>query len=273
MGQLSLKELGPLPMTLLVPLWARALETKRSQPIITDWSAVATAGALDFDFSRLRLSRTTATGACARTAIIDGLVRACCRLDPKLHLVNIGEGLDNRFGRVDNGVLQCADLDLPEVVRLRSHFYPESSRRKLISRSVLDLSWLEESSQDSVTTLFVAEGVFMYLPLERVQQLFAAIAVRFPGAHVVFDSFSPWVARIGPEFELPRYLDMRFQWGLRSGAEFESWAPGYRMVTRRSILETHGPRFGLGLRWLAAISPTLRWAHAVNWARLGPVRP
>ncbi|HEY1336900.1 MAG TPA: class I SAM-dependent methyltransferase, partial [Bryobacteraceae bacterium] len=222
--------LEPIALTMTVPLWARAIQTKRSSPILTDWHAVTTAGSLDFDFERLRLPATTVIGACARTAIIDGFVRKCCEADPRLMLVNIGEGLDNRFGRVDNGALCCLDLDLPEVIRLRARFAPETKRRRLIGKSVLDYSWMEEVTPEFRTVLLVAEGVLMYLRLEDVRDLFARAADRFPGSQIVFDSLSPALARFGARIEMGRDCEARYRWGIRHAADFESWVPGYKLL-------------------------------------------
>jgi O-methyltransferase involved in polyketide biosynthesis len=228
------------------------------------------AAALDFDFDALHLPRTTIVGACARTAIIDGMVRAACAAEPQLLLINIGEGLDNRFGRVDNGAITCIDLDLPEVVRIRSRILPEIPRRRLLGRSVLDTGWMEKIGAFR-TVLLVAEGVFMYLPEADVRFLFAQLAERFPGMELIFDSVMPAMVKAGARFELGRRLEARYLWGIRHAKEVESWGPGYRLIERRSVLETYGPRFGPGVRLVSKILPVIRWAHSINKVRLGTI--
>jgi O-methyltransferase involved in polyketide biosynthesis len=260
--------LGPIPLTMMIPLWARATETKRASPILADWTAVSTAGSVDFDFERLRLPNATLIGACARTAIIDGIVRDCCAADPRLMLVNIGEGLDNRFGRVDNGLISCLDLDLPEVIGLRSKVAPETRRRRLIAKSVLDHSWMDEVGPGFQTVVLVAEGVLMYLPLEDVRSLFARAASRFPGSRIVFDSLSPTLARFGGRIEMGRKSAARYRWAIQNAAEIENWGE-YKLIERRSVFIDHRRHFSLFVRMFTRFIPAAAWAHSINYVRLG----
>ncbi len=268
MSERGAQGLGPVPRTLMAPLWARAIETKRASPILSDWSAVTTAGSLDFDFGRLHLPRSTVAGACARTALIDEMVRECCRMDPRLMLVNLGEGLDNRFGRVDNGAISCVDLDLPEVVDLRARFFPDTRRRRAIARSALNYEWMDEIGSGFDAVVFVAEGVLMYLRMEEVRELFARVAVRFPGAQIIFDSIAPPMVRFA-RMELGRGFDARFQWGVRHAAEMERWGRGYKLMERRSVFETHRRHFGFLMRSITRVIPAALWIHSVNRFRLG----
>jgi O-methyltransferase involved in polyketide biosynthesis len=261
--------LGPVPRTLVVPLWARATETQRARSILTDWHAVTTASSLDFDFGGLHLSRTTVTAACARTDVIDGMVRNCSRLDPRLLLINIGEGLDNRFGRVDNGVISCLDLDLPDVIRIRSNFVQESSRRRFIAKDALDPGWMDEIGGSFATVLLVAEGVLMYLQPDEVRTLLARVGTRFPGAHIIFDTFAPSVARFGARFELGRGSDASYRWGVNHASELEKWGAGYKLMERRSVFQTHRRRFSWLVRAFTGIVPGVAWAHSINRLRLG----
>lgn len=45
-------KLAGIPETMLIPLWARAVETKRSVPIIRDSKAVEMVSQIEYDFSR-----------------------------------------------------------------------------------------------------------------------------------------------------------------------------------------------------------------------------
>ena len=265
----GVRELGPVPLTLLVPLWARATETRRPSPILTDWTAVSTAGSLDFDFHRLGVRRDTIVGACARTAIIDGIVSDLCRSDPRLVLVNIGEGLDNRFARVDNGRMSCIDLDLPEVIRLRANFTQETSRHRLVPKSVLDYTWMDEVDSGDRTIVLVAEGVLMYLPLEDVRRLFARTAERFPGTEVIFDTVVPALVRFGATVELGRGLNARYQWGVKHAGEIEAWGEGYKLQERHTVFRTHLGHFGLLVRAVNRLLPSAAWAHSISRVRLG----
>src|SRR5262249_6562489 len=155
----------------------------------------------------------------ARTLIIDQIVRSCCEIEPRLMLVNLGEGLDDRFGRVDNGSICCLDLDLPEGIRLRANFIDESPRRRLVGASVLETSWMDPIGTGFHTVLVVAEGVLMYLFEDDVRALFARLAKRFPGAQIVFDTLAPSISKLGGRLELGSLMDASYRWGVRHAAE------------------------------------------------------
>ncbi|WP_454055223.1 hypothetical protein [Clostridium sp. Marseille-Q7071] len=46
------QKLSGVPETLLIPLWARAIETKNSNPIIKDYKAIEMMENIDYDFSK-----------------------------------------------------------------------------------------------------------------------------------------------------------------------------------------------------------------------------
>lgn len=265
----ELQGLHPVSLTMLVSLWARASETRSRFPVLTDWHSVSTAASLDFDFEGLHLSRTTSVAVCARTVLIDEIVRKCCQADPRLMLVNIGEGLDNRFGRVDNGVISCLDLDLPEVIALRAKFAPETRRRRLVPKTVFDYSWMNEVGPEFETVVLVAEGVLMYLPADDVQMLFTRAAERFPGAEIVFDSITPAMARFGPTIEIGRAFGTRCQWTLKHAGQIEAWGTGFKLMERRSVFQSHINHFGKWVRVFTRLVPEGSWSHSINRVRLG----
>ena len=201
------------------------------------------------------------------------MVSDLCQRDPRLVLVNIGEGLDNRFARVDNGRMSCLDLDLPEVMRLRANFTPETRRRRLVPKSVLDYTWMDEVDLSDRTMVLVAEGVLMYLPPEDVRRLFSRTAERFPGTEIIFDTVAPALLRFGATAELGRGLNARYQWGVRHAAEVEDWGEGYKLQERRSVFQTHRRHFGLLVRAVTRLMPSAAWAHSVNRVRLGNPEP
>jgi O-methyltransferase involved in polyketide biosynthesis len=46
-------ELGDIQKTLFMPVWARAVETKKKNPILVDRTALEVIDAVDFDFSHM----------------------------------------------------------------------------------------------------------------------------------------------------------------------------------------------------------------------------
>ncbi len=81
-------------------------------------------------------------------------------------VVDIGCGLDTRFGRLDNGQMHWVGLDLPEVIELRRSLLPATARSCLIGCSALDFTWMDEVSPP---VIFLAEGLLVYFMEEDVR--------------------------------------------------------------------------------------------------------
>lgn len=61
--------------------------------------------------------------------------------------------------------------------------------------SVLDPAWMD-AVDPSAGVFIVTQGLLMYLEPETVRQLLCGIAVRFPGAEMVFDVIPRWFSRL-----------------------------------------------------------------------------
>ncbi|MDB5101470.1 MAG: tcmP, partial [Cyanobacteria bacterium RYN_339] len=105
--------------TLLIPLWARAAETRRGDALIRDDRAVELVEQIDYDFKKLSWDWTTQVGVAIRTEILDDATRAFLAKHPDGLIINIAAGLDTRFYRLDNGQLHWVDVDLPNSMALR----------------------------------------------------------------------------------------------------------------------------------------------------------
>ncbi len=183
--------------TLFLPLYALALESRSKNPIIVDNHALALTEKLNkaFATSDKRIFRRLAQGRLPRTLITtlalrirryDQYVRDFLKRAPGGIVVNLGCGLDDRRRRVDDGAMRWYDLDLPEVIALRRHFLDETDRQRFIASSVLDFAWLDTLPQEpGQRFLFVAEGLFMYLPPDEVQTLVMKLRERCAGAGFV----------------------------------------------------------------------------------------
>ena len=120
-----------------MPLYARALESRRKRPILEDPKAVEIVDSIDWDFHRFR-QRRRVVGCALRSAMFDVWVRDFMRLHPEGTVVEIGAGLNTRFERLDNGRVHWYDLELPDTVELRRRFFSDSERRITLAASVLD---------------------------------------------------------------------------------------------------------------------------------------
>jgi O-methyltransferase involved in polyketide biosynthesis len=222
-------QLGTVPETLLVPLYARAVESRRKHPILHDSRAIEMVDSIDWDFQRFN-QRLRVIACTLRSALFDEWVKGFLRSHPEGTVVEIGSGLNTRFERLDNGRLHWFDLDLPEVIELRRKFFADNERRTTLAGSVLDPDWIATVRQSPGPYFFVAEAVFVYLKEQEVKAALAQIAENFPSASIAFDTTSRRAVNGGNKDHARRNLDARFAWACDDPREIESWNIGLRLV-------------------------------------------
>ncbi len=185
-------DLGSIQRTLFLPLWGRAQETAKADPMLVDHKAVEVIEKVDFDFSPLaeKMSALTQIAWIQRCTLVDEAIRQFLQVHPRGTVVNIGCGLDTTFSRVDNGSLLWYDLDLPDAIALRRQFIPETDRAKMLASSFLEEGWLDEISvRDGV--FFMSCGVFYYFSEAEIKKFLIRLADKFPGCEIIFDVCSP----------------------------------------------------------------------------------
>ena len=136
------QNLNGVAETLLITLYVRAMESQRPDALLKDEKAVRLVKQMDYDFKRIRqikMDEDDKTVIILRNREFDRHVRDFLRWHPQAVVVHIGCGLDVRFERVDNGQVECYDLDLPEVIELRRKFISaERGRYYLLGYSAFD---------------------------------------------------------------------------------------------------------------------------------------
>lgn len=243
--------------TLLVPLSARVLESRRADSAFRDPEAERIAGSLEADFAVYSQDWAAVEAVVGRTEILDRAVRGWVADHPGGAIVNLGAGLCTRFHRVDDGRVRWVDLDLPEVVALKRTLLAETDRYRLLAASVLDTDWMETIGPGP--WLFVAEGLLMYLSEAQVAALLRALGQRFPGAELWLEGVSPFLLRtLGRKLESIAATGARFDWGLSDPRELERLAPGLVVLGVEYPSEVHPERW----RWMRIF----RWVRPIHTA-------
>jgi len=265
--------LGAVQETLLIPLWARATELEKPDPIIQDPKSVEILEAIDYDFDKFATGKSSQIGTCLRGMILDNWVRAYLQQHPQGSVVEIGAGLNTRFERVDNGEVRWFDLDLPDSMALRKQFFEETERRQFITASALDTDWIERVKAVSAEPcMFVAEGVLMYLSEEQVQQLFANLLKHFPGCWFAFDSMSPLMVKNQNRHDSVNYTSAKFNWSISDIRQIQDWDSRYQVIevlTFADLPAKYLRRFSLINRLLFSYIPFLRNMYRLTLVRLG----
>lgn len=238
-------KLSGVPETLLIPLWARAVETTRPDAIIKDAQAVEMLQSIDYDFRKFDKTWMSQLGVAVRTQLLDRAVADFIRQNPAAVVINLGAGLDTRFARLDNGKIRWYDLDLPEVVELKRHFFQESARHRFIGKSIFDFAWADEIRLSGEPIMLIAEGLLMYFEEREVKNLFNNLADLFPGAEMLFEMLGPGLVGKGRFNDtISKISGAEFKWSLKNSKDFESWDANIKFLQEWYYTDYHQERWG-----------------------------
>lgn len=261
-------ELGSVQLTLLLPLWGRAVETKKPEPLLVDRAAADIIEKIDYDFSIMAKSVQDVTQFewIARSIHIDKAIKEFLLKHPKASIVNIGCGLDTTFDRVDNGSLMWYDLDFPDVISLRSNFFQETDRRKFISCSFTDESWIRQiSAEDNV--MFMAAGVLYYLREEDLKVIFNVLAGAFPGSEFIFDAASPVGVKAANEKLLQKVglnESSFLRWGLQNSSDMLKWGINFSSVKEYPMYKNFKKGLSLRNKIISSIADHYKMMYMVH---------
>ena len=220
-------ELGSVQETLLLALWFRAKENEKENPYLLDPKASEIIHELDYDFRRMEKALTEAFVLTSNISSrhCDVAIKGFVADHPKATVVNIGAGLDTTFYRVDNGSIRWYDLDLPDVIDLRRRLLPETDHCTCIAKSVFDFSWFDDIGNPRDGLFMFGRGVFVYLDVADLKRLFAALAIRFPAAEMIFNTVNV-VGRWGANHLVVRRAGIREapqKWAIGTAKQLTKW--------------------------------------------------
>ena len=218
-------KLAGVQETLLIPLAARAYETKMDNRRINDIKAAEMMTEIEYDFEKFN-AKMSQEGVIARTIILDREVQNLIDHFPDAVCICIGCGLDTRYHRIQHSQVQWYNIDFPEVIALRKKLLPENENVHLIGRSALDMSWTEEIGQGNKKVIVIIEGMLMYLKQEDVIRLFSIIKNHFPNSTILAEIMHPFIAKCSKFHDTVKYTNAVFQWGISSGKSMEKMCDG-----------------------------------------------
>ncbi len=246
--------------TLVIPLYGRALCTRKFPQLFADQTAAELLEQIDYDFSALEqrsgglMQTFGALEVAMRQSDLAFEVREYLRAHPRAAVVNLGCGLDSTGRACDNGQCRIYNIDLPDVMAVREALLPAGEREENLAADLNDLSWFD--SIDAPTedgAVFFAAGVFYYFRTEQVRALCAAMAERFPGGRLVFDAAGPtavklmlktWVKQAGIR-DVGAYFSVRdparelSPWTDRIAVSSRGYMQGYQKLRGPGIRPVH----------------------------------
>ncbi len=239
-----------VPETMMIPLYARAMETQREDGIIRDRHAVTMMARIDYDFSRFEKSQPEATilGIAIRTEVLDEKARMFISSYPDALIINIAAGLDTRFDRVDNGRIVWIDLDLPESIAIREQFITPSERQHFIASDVLDFAWFAQvealvPDANERGVMLILEGLLMYFEEADVKWLLIALAEKFPNAEVLLEVTGVSMAKNKERQVGVNQTSAHFKWGIRHTIVLALWDSRVHFIDDVSIYDRYEARW------------------------------
>ena len=205
--------------TLLIPLYMRAKESRRDNPILYDKAAERLADSLEYDYSQFDGAKLSEVGCVVRGWYFDRAVRRFIEAHPHPVVVNVGCGLDTRFQRIGDGKAVFYDLDLLEVITLRRR-HPDGE------------------------FILIVEGVLMYFYEKQVRAFLHHAASRFGGGELWFDVCGTMMSRHGVKPDSLRKHEAQIRSGLSDGHLVEQWEPTLRLIEQANYMKFFRPRWG-----------------------------
>lgn len=260
-------ELGDIQKTLFMPVWARAVETHKNKPILTDNTAVEIIGSVDFDFSPMseNIPEISQIAWIARCKRFDLIVKDFINKNPGSTVVNIGCGLDTTYERIDNNSVNWYDLDLPDVIELKKKFLKETDYRKFISCSFLDTKWFNDIVISN-KVLLISTGVFVYFEETEIKDFIIKVADKFDESEMFFDVTSPKGLEIANQVIQKSGLDSRsfFKWGLIDKTIITSWDKRINLLNTFYTFRIDGLEMSEENKQIAIISDSLDIQYMIH---------
>ena len=236
-------EKNTIQETLIIPLFGRMICSEHFPKLFSDPEAKRLCDALNYDFTEKRKKMESPAGLFGALEVAQRQYDLRCEIEaylkehPRAAVVNLGCGLDDTFSKVDNGQCRGYNIDLPDVIAVRDELLPAGEREENIPCDLNDFSWMDRID-GSDGAVFFAAGVFYYFKTEDVKALFSAMAKRFPGGVLAFDSCnrrgakmmrSTWLKEAG-------ITDVNAYFSLEEPDELKSWGAGFASVRSKSYM-------------------------------------
>jgi len=260
--KISPETVSVLSSTMLIPLWAKAVEQGRAQPLLRDDEAVRMLDKIDYDFGKFAKAKASQVGCCGRAKLLDDMTRHFIAEHPDAVVVQIGAGLDARYERLGRPrITTWYDLDLPEVIEVRRMLLPESDNHYL-GASMFDETWMNTVAAHGKPVLLVIEGVLMYFEETQVQDFFKQVARRLPNTQLAFDTIPKAYIGQSKHHDALGKMDKppEFRWAISGVDDILRLMPGVEIIEEAGLSSVCKPCYP----WLLRLCMRPR-GDGANW--------
>ncbi|MBI9051362.1 MAG: class I SAM-dependent methyltransferase [Anaerolineaceae bacterium] len=240
--------------TAIITLKSRVIEFQKEAPIINDPVSLTCLENIanhvpKETYQRIvdrKLPSTLTTHVAIRARKYDLYTKEFLEKYPDALVVSLGCGFDTRYWRVSDSKWNYIEIDLADVIAAKKEILKDKIDYLTIGCSVLDEKWIREvlAIQDK-HVLFLAEGLFMYLPQKEVESLFNKLSDSFTHSCIVFETvnkkYTSGIWKKMVESKMKRSLGTdagsSYQFGVNKAKEIESFGQNIKLVEEWSYFE------------------------------------
>ena len=179
--------------TLYIPLYGKAYVSKKGI-ILKDRKAEEIWAAEGFPLRGKSKSKWLAYYMGMRSAVFDAWLRTQMEQNADAIVIHIGCGMDSRVLRVGTMGHVWYDVDFPEVIAERKRYYQETAEYHMIESDARETAWMQSLPTDK-SAIVVMEGVSMYMKVEELQGLLAALQNHFGQMNILLDCYTTFAAK------------------------------------------------------------------------------
>jgi O-methyltransferase involved in polyketide biosynthesis len=236
--------------TLLITLYAKALDNRSEHSILKDKKADEIVRSIDFHFEN-----TEGFGnrniLVIRAKQFDDWVNEFLGSNPKGVVLNLGCGLDPRISRINpSPSVRWFDLDFHDVIKVRRNFFSDRDGCEMIESSITETRWLEKIPKDR-PTMIVADGVLEYLSEEEVSALFNKVTDHFRSGQIAFDIMNSAAVERGRS-RLKDSMGAEHKWAVDDIRDVDKLDPKLRRIDVVSVF---------GLKYISKLQLKYRLAY------------
>ncbi|KAI0138994.1 putative polyketide synthase protein [Hypoxylon sp. NC0597] len=248
--------------TLMAPLIARARDARMPQPVLNDVYAVQVLDQIDHDIDKFRIDDPQAIMQTLRARCHDKWTAEFLANNPEATVVHLACGLDSRVQRLNPDLtkVRWIDLDLPDVIELRSQLMPcPEGDYTLIAADATDAAWLEQVPADRPTVI-VCQGLLMYLEEEAGKRMIQQLVNHFKSGQLIVDCVGSIMLSLQHRVEVLTATGSSFKWGLDEPQTLEALHPQLKMLECLGPAELGGfSRMPLSARLMLSTYSYLPW--------------
>lgn len=229
--------LDPVQETLLLTLYARALDNRAQPPILHDFRSAEIAdriaGDTGYDFAKFKLKPNLIATTALRAKRLDDVVRRFVAAHPDAIVLDLGCGLDTRVARcAPPAGVDWYDIDLPEVTELRREYLSERSH--IVDADLTKPGWTHILPGDR-PAMIVAEGLLPFMPGTTFQTMLRELTGHLPAGEFALNGytrFAAWALKYHPSIKA---LGIDGAQGFDDAREPERWNAGLTLVEEQLL--------------------------------------